>query len=126
MYKDYKIPLAINGATLPLALVKILNGHNVASYSNGFFSFINKSDVDFAFDLWSIPAQNTFPILKTAFGMIVFYETNELKLLDPIYNEIVILGTENDVDFLFNTVLCDRIILENTFLMGIYEAVIPK
>jgi hypothetical protein len=126
LFKNYGMRISIDGFDLPSALIDILRKNNVSSYSDGFFTFIDKSDVGYVFDLWSIPNQTAFPILKTGFGMVLFVDEYEYKLIDPIYNEVIPLGSKDDVEFLFNTLLCDRMILESTFLIDIYEAVFNK
>lgn len=124
LFKDYKVPISTEGFDLPSSLRNILAERNVSSYSNGFFTLVNNSEIGFVFSLFSIPGQTAFPILKTAFGMVIFVDEDEYKLIDPLNNEVIPLGGKDDADFLFNTLLCDRIILENTFLIRTYEAVV--
>lgn len=125
IYKNYQQQIAVdNYDWLPLDLIQFLENKNVASYSNGFFTLVANADYNDIFEYWNLPVNECFLFIKSAFGMFIFYSEKQYWLLDPIANEIIPLGGESDLNFITDTVLCDRIALESTFLINIYEEAI--
>lgn len=113
-------------ANIPEQLRKMLFQTNGSSYANGFFQFVSPTAFNAYLSLWKLDPAECITFLKCAFGHLVFYHRQEYKLLDPLFNSIEVLGEQEKLEFVMDTVLCDRPALENSFAIDIYEQVFPK
>lgn len=110
----------------PEDLRQLLVRANGSSYANGFFKFINAHAFRHYLQMWNIDADPCLPFIKCAFGHLVFFQQNEYKVLNPVFNSIDQLGNADELAFVMDILLCDRIGLENSFFIDIYEKTFPK
>ncbi len=127
LFKDYNEKVIVSQKDrLPTDLITFLEGLNISSYRNGFFTFVNNDAFTHLLGYWDIAPEDSYIFMKTAFGMLLLYRDNEYQLLDPINNEIVAICGEEDLDFLINVILCDKVALDNTFLFKYFEQAIER
>jgi len=105
----------------PEELVKLMREVNTNSYADGFFQFITPKSFSTYLSLWNLNSIDCIPFIKFPFGQLAFYHQEKYKLLNPVYNSIDIIGDKGDLDFTMNYLLCDRIALENSLFIDIYE-----
>lgn len=114
------------GAPLPEDLTAILNQAGGNTYANGFFRFVAPQSMRPYLALFNLHAEECYPFLKCAFGHLLFYQNEQYKVLDPVFNDVDVLGGKDELDFVLDIALCDRPALESTFMIDIYEQAYPS
>jgi hypothetical protein len=105
---------------LPGNLVDTLNFTKETSYSKGFISIVSPSRYRDLLVLWDLEPLACCIFVKFAFGAFVLLHENKFKVLNPVFNTITTLGEENEFDFIMDSLLCDRLGLNNSFFMDVY------
>lgn len=111
---------------LPRELSEVLTQLRGGSFASGFFEFVDSNSASRYLSLWQIDSTNCVTFLKCGFGQLLFYQAGEYKLLNPIYNEIDVVGDEGELEFVLDVFLCDRRTLDASFLMDLYERAFPR
>ncbi len=119
-------PISIGGADVPENLKALLNQVGTSSYAKGFFRFVTPESMRQYVALFNLNAEECYPFLKGAFGHLLFYQSDEFKVLDPVFNTVDSLGGKDDLDFILNIALSDRDALESTFMIDIFEQAYPR
>ena len=114
------------GAQMPAELTALLDQVNSNSYADGFFKFVAPQHFRHYCALWNLDPDACFPFLKTAFGHLILFHAGQYKALNPVHNDIDLLGEQGEIDFVMDVLLCDRSSLEGSFFIDIYEQVFPK
>ena len=122
LHVERDVPPAAGAArAMPAELQAWLATVKRNSYADGFFQFVSAGDCAPYFSLWGLDAGACFGFLKCAFGHVVFHHEGQYKALNPVYNCIDELGDEGDLEFVFDTLLCDREGMEASYFIDIYE-----
>lgn len=116
----------IEDPRVPAELNSVLQQANSNSYANGFFKFVLAKHFQHYCALWNLKSEDCFPFLKVAFGHLIFFHEGQYKAINPLFNDIDVLGQKDDLDFVMNILLCDRPGLEGSFLIDIYEQAFVK
>lgn len=114
------------GRSIPAELKTFLDAVKGNSYANGFFQFVSPSAWGGFFSLWGLDPTHCYAFLKCGFGHVVFHHEGQYKALNPVHNSIDELGDEGDLEFVMDTLLCDRPGLEASFFVDVYEAAFPR
>lgn len=114
------------GAQLPAELTALLDQVNSNSYANGFFKFVAPQEFRHYGALWNLNPDDCFPFLKTAFGHLILLHERQYKAINPVHNDIDLLGAQDELDFVMDVLLCDRSSLEGSFFIDIYEQVFAQ
>src|SRR5215217_9034412 len=89
LYFEDKTPTVIDSAdSIPTELSAMMRRVNSNSYANGFFKFIVPKDFRHYFTMWNLIPTECFPFIKTAFGCLIFFQQQQYKVLNPVYNDI--------------------------------------
>jgi hypothetical protein len=127
VYKESADPIRLEPRMrLPEKLASFLEGRNETIFDKGFLSLTDPKKYMDILGLWNLNPEDCFPYLKTAFGAFIFYHHNEYKLLDPVYNKILILGEADEFEFVMDIILCDQKGLDSTLFMNLYMEVVDK
>lgn len=111
---------------MPAELAALLDQVNSNSYANGFFKFAAPQQLRPYCALWSLDPDECFPFLKSAFGHLILFHEGQYKAINPVFNDIDLLGEQDELDFVMNVLLCDRSSLEASFFIDIYEQTFPR
>lgn len=114
------------GTQLPAELTALLDQVNSNSYANGFLKFVSAPDFRHYGALWNLNPDDCFPFLKSAFGHLILFHERQYKAINPVYNDIDLLGEQDELDFVLDILLCDRSSLEGSFFIDIYEQVVTR
>jgi len=114
------------GAQVPAELTALLDQVNSNSYANGFFKFVAPQQFRHYCALWNLNPDDCFPFLKTSFGHLIVFHERQYKAINPVYNDIDLLGEQDELDFVMDVLLCDRSSLEGSFFIDIYEEVFGR
>jgi len=96
--------------TLPGSLIRLWEEDGWSSYANGFLRVTNPADLEDVLDDWLDPSSAPRSVVAhTALGHLFLWTNNTVYLLNP-HNGHIDKITE-DAEILFDTVLCDDIVL---------------
>jgi hypothetical protein len=109
---------------LPPELKELLNLVGTSTYADGFFTFVAPPTFDRFLGLAGIAQPGAHVFLKCGFGQLLFWHQQQYKVLHPVFNEVDELG--EDLDFVMDTVLCDRPGMENSFMLDVFEQSFPR
>lgn len=113
-------------AGIPEHLASALTRVNGNTYASGFFRFVSPDRFRRYLSLWRLNPGECFPFLKCAFGHLVFLHEQHFKMLDPVFNEIEVLGEIGEIEAVMDVILCDREALEGGFMIDVYEEAFPR
>ncbi|MCP3139447.1 T6SS immunity protein Tdi1 domain-containing protein [Pyxidicoccus xibeiensis] len=127
LYVQHDAPPASGAAPqIPAELRTYLDTVQRNSYADGFFQFVSADYCRPYFSLWGLDPAHCLGFLKCGFGHVVFYHEGQYKALNPVHNCIDEVGTEGDLEFVMDTLLCDREGLEASYFIDVYEAAFPR
>lgn len=119
--EDKTTTLTKTGTQPPAELAALMEQINSNSYANGFFKFIPPQEFQHYVSLWDLDPENCLPFIKTAFGHLIFFDGQHYQVINPVFNDVDLLGETGELDFVLDVLLCDRSALEASFLIDIYE-----
>lgn len=114
------------GRIIPAELKTFLDTVEGNSYADGFFRFVSPSAFGGFFSMWGLDPTHCYAFLKCGFGHLIFHHEGQYKALNPVHNCIDEVGDEGDLEFVMDTLLCDRPGLEASYCVDVYEAAFPR
>ncbi len=113
-------------SNVPAELARLFLSERANTHANGFFRFVSVEPFRHYLSLWGLGPEKCSPFIKCAFGHLVFYHHEQYKVLNPVYDCIDVLGEKDELDFVMDVMLCDRVGLEQSFLIDVYEQAFPS
>ena len=111
---------------LPTELKSLLSQVGTNIYADGFFTFVAPPTLDRFLELAGIVERDAHVFLKCGFGQMLFWHQQQYKVLNPVVNEVDVLGEAGELDFVMDIVLCDRPGMENSFMLDVFEQSFPR
>jgi hypothetical protein len=110
-------------AIVPPKLVALWEDSGWGSYANGFLRMAEPVFYEDVLDDWLGPSDRRATFLSTALGHLFVWAGGAAHLLDPLKGRVSKLT--DDVEILFETVLCEDVVLEG-LREDIYDAALSR
>jgi hypothetical protein len=111
---------------VPTELKDLFEQVGTSTYANAFFAFVAPETFEHYLELIDISPAEVRVFLKCGFGHLIFFHRQQYKALNPIFNDVDVLGEAGELDFVMDTMLCDRPAMENSFMLDVYEQSFPR
>ncbi|MCP4368490.1 MAG: DUF1851 domain-containing protein [Deltaproteobacteria bacterium] len=104
---------------LPLSLVEHWKSEGLCGYAKGLIWLVDPSEYEDILEEWLEPSSyDCIVFARTAFGDLYFWSNNKAYYLSVHYGKLKKIT--DDIEILFETVLCDHTVLEEVLMQTIY------
>lgn len=110
---------------LPKSLIELWENEGWCGYAKGFIWVVDPADYVDILNKWlKTSSKPFFAFARTAFGDIFLWDGNEAYYLNVHHDKIKRITDE--IEIVFNSVLCDSVVLEKLLLQGLYQEALPR
>lgn len=110
---------------LPASLIELWEDEGWCGYAKGFIWVVDPPDYTDIINEWlKIPSKIFYVFARSAFGDMFLWCNNEAYYLNVHHDKIKRIT--DDIEIVFNSVLCDSVVLERLLLMKLYQDALPR